>query len=50
MGTIKQERNALIIALKDKVPQELLKQHKGIYVGQHINTSEETTERKTRDV
>ena len=29
MGTIKQERNALIIALKDKIPQELLKPHKG---------------------
>ena len=28
-GDFKQERNALIVALKDKVPQELLKQHKG---------------------
>ncbi len=28
-GDYKQERNALIIALKDKIPQELLKPHKG---------------------
>jgi len=45
-GDFEQERNALIVALKDKVPQELLKQHQGF---RWISTSARLKKRLKED-